>query len=139
MDDDGLQLTMTRRSLVSEKISVSTSVYVTPCLRQSSTLASSWAHILLFCLLNATPLNGSSLALCSSGGESLNFSQSGHLVNLVSACLTCTAACHNWQSLYAQRFFLGALESGVSPGFMLIVGGWFTKQEQALRMGAWCK
>lgn len=49
------------------------------------------------------------------------------IVFLWGACLTCTAACHNWQSLYAQRFFLGALESGVSPGFMLIVGGWFTK------------
>ncbi|KPI40942.1 putative transporter [Cyphellophora attinorum] len=59
------------------------------------------------------------------------------IVFLWGACLTCTAACHNWQSLYAQRFFLGFLESGVSPGFMLIVGGWFTKQEQALRMGAW--
>ncbi|KAJ4345101.1 hypothetical protein N0V95_005914 [Ascochyta clinopodiicola] len=38
---------------------------------------------------------------------------------------------------YAQRFFLGFLESGVSPMFMLIVGGWYKKREQALRMGAW--
>jgi hypothetical protein len=28
-----------------------------------------------------------------------------------------------YQGLYVQRFFLGALESGVSPGWMLVVGG----------------
>ncbi|KEF58114.1 uncharacterized protein A1O9_06037 [Exophiala aquamarina CBS 119918] len=59
------------------------------------------------------------------------------IVLLWGVCLTCTAACHNYQSLYAQRFFLGALESGVSPAWMLVVGGWYKKQEQALRMGAW--
>ena len=53
------------------------------------------------------------------------------------ACLMTTAACHNYQSLYAQRFFLGLLESGVSPMFMLIVAGFYKKNEQALRMGAW--
>ncbi|KAI9880071.1 MAG: hypothetical protein M1823_006768, partial [Watsoniomyces obsoletus] len=52
-------------------------------------------------------------------------------------CLICTAACHNWQSLYAQRFFLGLLESGISPMFMIVVGGWYKKNEQAFRMGAW--
>ncbi|ETN43235.1 uncharacterized protein HMPREF1541_02394 [Cyphellophora europaea CBS 101466] len=59
------------------------------------------------------------------------------IVFLWGACLMCTAACSTWQGLYAQRFFLGALESGVSPGWMLVVGGWYKKQEQALRMGAW--
>jgi MFS family permease len=50
-------------------------------------------------------------------------------------CLMCTAACTNWQGLFAQRFFLGFLESGISPMFMLVVGGWYEKKEQALRMG----
>jgi MFS family permease len=59
------------------------------------------------------------------------------IVSVWGACLMCTAACTNWQGFYAQRFFLGFLESGVSPMFMLIVGGWYKKQEQALRMGAW--
>jgi len=59
------------------------------------------------------------------------------IVVIWGACLICTAACHNWQGLYAQRFFLGFLESGISPMFMLVVGGWYKKQEQALRMGAW--
>ena len=50
-------------------------------------------------------------------------------------CLICTPACHNWQGLYAQRFFLGFIESGVSPMFMLVVGQFYKKNEQALRMG----
>ncbi|KAF2112308.1 MFS transporter [Lophiotrema nucula] len=59
------------------------------------------------------------------------------IVAVWGACLMCSAACHNYQSFYAQRFFLGFLESGISPMFMLVVGGWYRKPEQALRMGAW--
>lgn len=57
------------------------------------------------------------------------------IVFLWGACLMCTAGCFNYQSLYAQRFFLGMLESGVSPAWMLVVGGWYRKREQAMRMG----
>ncbi|KAF9889914.1 hypothetical protein FE257_006786 [Aspergillus nanangensis] len=59
------------------------------------------------------------------------------IVCLWGVCMILTAACSNYQGLYAQRFFLGMLESGVSPMFMLIVGGWYKKDEQALRMGVW--
>jgi MFS family permease len=59
------------------------------------------------------------------------------IISVWGACLMCSAACTNWQGFYAQRFFLGFLESGVSPMFMLIVGSWYKKREQALRMGAW--
>ncbi|KIW74483.1 hypothetical protein Z517_12423 [Fonsecaea pedrosoi CBS 271.37] len=52
-------------------------------------------------------------------------------------CLICTPACHNWQGLFAQRFFLGFIEAGVSPMFMLVVGQFYKKNEQALRMGVW--
>lgn len=38
-------------------------------------------------------------------------------------CLMTTAGCTSYQGLYVQRFFLGALESGVSPAWMLVVGG----------------
>lgn len=48
-----------------------------------------------------------------------------------------TSVCTTWQGLLAQRFFLGFLEAGVSPMFMLIVGSFYTKREQALRMGIW--
>jgi len=59
------------------------------------------------------------------------------IVTIWGICLMCTAAVTNWQGLYAQRFFLGFLQSGISPMFMLVVGGWYRKNEQALRMGAW--
>lgn len=50
-------------------------------------------------------------------------------------CLTLTIKCTNYQTLYTQRFFLGLLEAGVSPMFMMIVGSWYKKDEQAFRMG----
>jgi MFS family permease len=59
------------------------------------------------------------------------------IVAVWGACLMCTAACTTFKALYAQRFFLGLLESGVSPMFMLIVAGFYKKDEQALRMGVW--
>ncbi|RMZ13018.1 hypothetical protein D0862_02478 [Hortaea werneckii] len=52
-------------------------------------------------------------------------------------CLICTVTCTNYQGIYAQRFFLGLLESGISPLFMLIVGSFYRKDEQAMRMGIW--
>ena len=48
-----------------------------------------------------------------------------------------TAGCKSYHGLYAQRFFLGMIEAGVSPMFMLIVSSFYRKNEQALRMGAW--
>ncbi|KAL1959131.1 hypothetical protein VTO42DRAFT_2918 [Malbranchea cinnamomea] len=59
------------------------------------------------------------------------------IVGVWGICLLCTVTCHNWQGLYAQRFFLGFLESGISPMFMMVVGGWYLKPEQAFRMGWW--
>ncbi|OBT52226.1 hypothetical protein VE04_07541, partial [Pseudogymnoascus sp. 24MN13] len=53
------------------------------------------------------------------------------------ACLMATAGCTTWQGLWAERFFLGFLEAGIPPIFMLVVGSWYTKREQALRMGIW--
>lgn len=48
------------------------------------------------------------------------------IVSLWGICLMCTAACTKFQGIYAQRFFLGLLESGISPMFMLIVVSWTT-------------
>jgi MFS family permease len=52
-------------------------------------------------------------------------------------CVMCSAACTNWQGFFVQRFFLGLLEAGVSPIFMLVIGSWYKKREQAFRIGAW--
>ncbi|KAJ5098036.1 hypothetical protein N7532_005037 [Penicillium argentinense] len=58
------------------------------------------------------------------------------IITLWGICLILTPACFNYKALYTQRFFLGMLESGISPMFMLIVvRGWYKKNEQALRMG----
>jgi predicted MFS family arabinose efflux permease len=76
------------------------------------------------------------------------------IITLWGICLILTPVCFNYQTLYVQRFFLGMLEAGVSPMFMLIVvsmipdisylhgsrthttqGGWYKKNEQAFRMG----
>jgi MFS family permease len=52
-------------------------------------------------------------------------------------CLLATAGCTTWQGFWTQRFFLGFLEAGIPPIFMLIIGSWYTKREQAMRMGIW--
>ncbi|KAH7017093.1 major facilitator superfamily domain-containing protein [Ilyonectria destructans] len=52
-------------------------------------------------------------------------------------CLILTTVCKDYQGIYIQRFFLGFLESGISPMFMLIVGSFYKKNEQAMRMGIW--
>jgi MFS family permease len=59
------------------------------------------------------------------------------IVFLWGGCLMTTAACDTWRALYVQRFFLGLLEAGVSPMFMLAVGSFYTKGEQAVRQGVW--
>ncbi|KAG6035720.1 hypothetical protein E4U41_005948 [Claviceps citrina] len=59
------------------------------------------------------------------------------IVTLWGICLISTTACTNYQGLFAQRFVLGMLEVGISPMFMLIIGSWYKKDEQAMRMGIW--
>jgi len=48
-----------------------------------------------------------------------------------------TAAVTSWRGLYAQRFFLGFVESVIPTGFMCIVSGYYTQEEQALRQSWW--
>ncbi|PNS14371.1 hypothetical protein CAC42_6884 [Sphaceloma murrayae] len=59
------------------------------------------------------------------------------LVTVWGICVILTTACRSYRDIYAQRFFLGLLEAGVSPLFMVIVGTWYKKAEQAFRMGIW--
>lgn len=48
-----------------------------------------------------------------------------------------TAAVTSWRGLYAQRFFLGFVESIIPTGFMCIISGFYTQQEQTLRQSWW--
>ncbi|KAF3002587.1 hypothetical protein E8E13_008268 [Curvularia kusanoi] len=59
------------------------------------------------------------------------------IVTVWGVCLILTVVCRDYKDLYAQRFFLGFLESGISPMFMVIVGSFYKKNEQAFRMGIW--
>lgn len=61
----------------------------------------------------------------------------GVLVVLWGMIAMLTAAVESWQSLFAQRFFLGFVESVVPTAFMCIVSGYYTQQEQALRQSWW--
>ncbi|CAO1616673.1 unnamed protein product [Parajaminaea phylloscopi] len=48
-----------------------------------------------------------------------------------------TPAISDWRGLVAQRFFLGVVESTVSPGFLLVTRQWYTKSELPARVGVW--
>ncbi|KAJ0331533.1 hypothetical protein COL5a_002195 [Colletotrichum fioriniae] len=50
-------------------------------------------------------------------------------------CMTYGLQYYDKAMLSQARFCLGLLESGISPMFMLIVGSWYKKNEQAMRMG----
>ena len=43
------------------------------------------------------------------------------IVTIWGICLILTVVCKDYKTLYTQRFFLGFLESGISPMFMMIV------------------
>ena len=49
----------------------------------------------------------------------------------------CHAACSNFAGLMVTRFFLGAGEAAIAPGFGLITSMFYTRKEQPLRQGAW--
>ncbi|KEF56759.1 uncharacterized protein A1O9_06949 [Exophiala aquamarina CBS 119918] len=51
--------------------------------------------------------------------------------------LACHAATTNFTSLAVTRFFLGAAESSLAPGFGLIISSFYTRAEQPFRLGIW--
>ncbi|KAF4777065.1 major facilitator superfamily transporter [Colletotrichum scovillei] len=51
--------------------------------------------------------------------------------------LACLAACKNYAGLLVCRFLLGAFEAAVVPAWVLFTSQWYTKQEQAFRVGIW--
>ena len=61
----------------------------------------------------------------------------GILVILWGMIAMLTATVTSWRGLFAQRFFLGFIESVIPTAFMCIVSGYYTQQEQALRQSWW--
>ncbi|GAB7347008.1 hypothetical protein MBLNU459_g3157t1 [Dothideomycetes sp. NU459] len=51
--------------------------------------------------------------------------------------LITTPACTSFAGIAVNRFLLGAVESAVNPGFVLIMGMWYTSAEQPLRLEAY--
>ncbi|RWA06490.1 hypothetical protein EKO27_g8615 [Xylaria grammica] len=51
--------------------------------------------------------------------------------------LALTATVKNFGGALAIRFFLGAAEAAVSPGFVLFTSQWYTKPEQGTRVSWW--
>jgi len=47
------------------------------------------------------------------------------------------AVCHNFGSLAAVRFLLGAIEVCTAPGVIYITSSWYTKTEQVSRVALW--
>lgn len=47
------------------------------------------------------------------------------------------ATVSNFGGAVAIRFFLGVMESAVTPGFALFTSQWYTKREQGTRTGTW--
>lgn len=61
----------------------------------------------------------------------------GAIVILWGAICMLTAAVTSWRGLYAQRFFLGFVESIIPTGFMCIVSSYYTQSEQSIRQSWW--
>ena len=61
----------------------------------------------------------------------------GGVVMLWGLIAMLTAAVTSFRGLYAQRFFLGFVESIIPTGFMCIVSGYYTQEEQSLRQSWW--
>ncbi|KAL2420042.1 putative transporter [Exophiala dermatitidis] len=51
------------------------------------------------------------------------------------AMLMVTASCHNFTGLAICRFLLGVFEAPITPLFMMIIGMWYSRQEQPFRAG----
>ena len=51
------------------------------------------------------------------------------------AILIATGFANNFASLVALRVLLGALESPIVPGNLLVISMWYTRKEQPVRTG----
>ncbi|KAL7655581.1 hypothetical protein ACMYSQ_007522 [Aspergillus niger] len=61
----------------------------------------------------------------------------GPVVMLWAITCAATAGVTSWRGLFVQRFFLGFVESVIPTGFMTVVSGYYTQDEQSLRQAWW--
>lgn len=53
--------------------------------------------------------------------------------------LACHAACKNFAGLLVVRLLLGVCEGSITAGFLIVSSMFYTRTEQTLRVGYWCK
>ena len=53
--------------------------------------------------------------------------------------LCCHAAAKNFAGLLIVRLVLGMCEGSVTAGFLIVTAMFYTRNEQTLRVGYWCK
>ena len=53
--------------------------------------------------------------------------------------LTCHVAAKSFGALVVCRIFLAICESAIMPAFMIVTSMFYTRGEQTLRVGYWCK
>ncbi|EXJ79503.1 hypothetical protein A1O1_08767 [Capronia coronata CBS 617.96] len=74
-------------------------------------------------------------------GISMNRVPIGRFVTVISFCwavvVFCTAGATNFSGLMAARFFLGMVEGGISPAYVLVTGMWYKKTEIPKRATLW--
>ncbi len=56
-----------------------------------------------------------------------------------SICLMCHAACTSFGGLFAVRFIMGICEGASTAGFLIVTSMFYTREEQTVRVGYWCK
>ncbi|EIN12276.1 MFS general substrate transporter [Punctularia strigosozonata HHB-11173 SS5] len=61
----------------------------------------------------------------------------GLLIFLWGVVVMLTVLVSSYPGAVAIRFFLGVIESSVSPGFVLVTSMWYTKDELPVRVGIW--
>ena len=60
-------------------------------------------------------------------------------ISVWSIALLCHAACKNFAGLLIVRAILGACEGSITAGFLIVSSMFYTRTEQTLRIGYWCK
>lgn len=60
-------------------------------------------------------------------------------ISIWAVALCAHAACKNFAGLFAVRLILGMCEGSITAGFMIVSSMFYTRNEQTLRVGYWCK
>ena len=60
-------------------------------------------------------------------------------ISIWAVALCAHAACKNFAGLFVVRLILGMCEGSITAGFLIVSSMFYTRKEQTLRVGYWCK